>query len=37
MNGSPVNPSGQWQMGLRFATVQRAAKPQVPTHGFIHF
>lgn len=37
MNGSPVNPSGQWQIGLRFATVQRAPKPHEPMQGFLHF
>lgn len=37
MKGSPVNPSGQWQIGLRFATVQRAPKPHEPTQGFMHF
>lgn len=36
-NGSPMNPSGQWQIGLRFATVQRAPKPHEPMQGFLHF
>lgn len=37
MNGSPVNPDVQLQMGLCVTTWQRALRPQVFGHGSIHF
>lgn len=37
MNGSPVKPALQVQIGLWFITWQRALRPHVPGHGFLHF
>lgn len=36
-NGSPVNRSGQLQIGLWFRTVQRALSPHELSQGFTHF
>lgn len=36
-NGSPVNPTGQVQIGLWFLVVQSALTPQVFGHGSVHF
>lgn len=37
VNGSPVKPGGQLQIGLWFITVQRAWSPHVPGQGSVHF
>lgn len=36
MNGSPVNPDGQLQMGLWFMTSHLALTPQAPEQGLAH-
>lgn len=36
-NGSPVNPTGQVQIGLWFLVVHSALNPQVFGHGSVHF
>lgn len=36
MNGSPVRPTGQVQIGLWFTVVHRAADPHVWVHGSPH-
>lgn len=35
-NGLPDIPNGQVQIGIWFATLQRASRPHVPVHGFLH-
>lgn len=37
MNGSPVRPSIQVQMGVWFITLHCAPLPQEPGHGSLHF
>lgn len=37
VNGSPIKPLGQLQIGLWFTTLHRAPYPQVPGHGSMHF
>jgi len=37
LNGSPVRPGGQPQIGLWLMTSQRASKPQAAAHGSTHF
>lgn len=37
MNGSPVKPLAQIQMGLWCMTLHWASRPQVPIHGSTHF
>jgi len=37
LNGSPMNPGRQMQLGAWLTTRQSAFRPQVPGHGSLHF
>lgn len=37
INGSPLKPNSQLQIGLWLTTWQRACNPHTPSHGFLHF